>query len=142
MVKVQGALSKLPEDPKWSKNDKRLHSNFKGWMNHTIHNSIAKINTSLATFEETNLKLVDAPPRQKRQIIIGLGSLIVGGIIGVAYNYLHEEQVVDVLQKKKSFVPLVNVTSHHVCNATLCKDGADSHSLKAFCVSFGVRFHK
>ena len=104
MVKVQGALSKLPEDPKWSRNDKRLHSNFKGWMNHTIHNSIAKINTSLATFEETNLKLVDAPPRQKRQIIIGLGSLIVGGIIGVAYNYLHEEQVVDVLQKKEGIV--------------------------------------
>ena len=65
-----------------------------------------KMNTSLGVFDEENFELLEKSKRERkpRQLIIGAGALILGGIIGAVGNYLHEGQVIDVLEKKQGLI--------------------------------------
>ena len=59
MVKLQMEIAKLPEDPSWSRNDRRMAREHKNWMNTTLENSIAKANISLESFQSGTWELVN-----------------------------------------------------------------------------------
>ena len=104
LMKLQDAINKLPVEDSWTKHSKRLHEDFKHWLNTTIHDTISKMNTSLEVFDSKHFYLIETSDRDSRQLIVGAASLIIGGIIGAVGNYLHQGQVIDVLQQKQGII--------------------------------------